>query len=114
MSQTASLLSMGVLQFFSINTRLHFEILVVGMFGDFLSCMKRLEGLDNANTNDLNFMWLDELHSTLPNPGQRMCISDVALLWQTPHKCQQKRTGGPLYKITDGVFSQFQMFRRGA
>lgn len=51
--------------------------------------MKRLEGLDNANTNVLNFMWIDKSHSTLPNPGQRMRISHVASPWQTPCKCQQ-------------------------
>lgn len=51
--------------------------------------MKRLEGLHNANTNVFNFVWIDKSHSTLPNPGQRMSISHVALPWQTPCKCQQ-------------------------
>lgn len=87
MSQT-KFPSCPILQFFNINTSLHFEI-VVGTSGDFLVCMKRLEGLNYANTNVFNFMWIDELHSTPPNPGQRMSISYVALPCHTPCKCQQ-------------------------
>lgn len=66
--------------------------------GIFLICTKRLEGLDNANTDVLNFIWTDELHSTLPYPGQRMGISHVALPWQTSCKCQQTQA---LHKLED-------------